>query len=163
ELKLGQISAREPKVVGLPPHLVEVGDGVLKAFNDVANVNVVAFEIALENHNGAVRDSPPGKVVDKEVDAHSWRHAENRRQTQRHTVTLLKNRLLGFDLGYAIKRDGPERCLFGAELSGFSNAIARVGRWIDDNLRLGDTLCQRNDGIPVHSPGGDRIFIAQGS
>src|SRR5262249_8494662 len=118
---------------------------------------------ALENHNGAVRDSPPGKVVDKEVDAHSWRHAENSRQTQRHTVTLLKNRLLGFDLGYAIKRDGPERCLFGAELSGFANAIARVGRWIDDNLRLGDTLCQRNDGIPVHSPGGDRIFIAQGS
>ena len=136
-------------------HRVEILDGVLKAFHHVADMDVVALEVAFEDHDSAVCHGAPSEVIDQQVEAHARRHAEHGGEAQRHAIAIVEHGLFGFHLCHAIEGDRVQRAFLSAELAALADAIPRIGDREDDLLmprkkdsfkKMGHTL---SDGVKL--------------
>jgi hypothetical protein len=128
---------------------------------NVANMDEIALEMRLEQHDHAVVHGPIDEVVDQEIDPHPRRHAEHRRQAQAHGIAARQDDILGLDLVAAVERYRAQRRIFGAELVFLADPIAAVGDRHDDALVRRQHLAQSRDGVAVGRGGGDRIPVAE--
>ena len=49
KLQLGQVRGRQTKIIGLANHFVRIVDPVQEGLNNIANMNVVPFEMPFNN------------------------------------------------------------------------------------------------------------------
>jgi hypothetical protein len=134
---------------------------VLEAFHHVADMDVVALEVALEDHHGAVGHGAPGEVIDQQVKAHARGHAEHGGEAQRHAIAIVEHGLLGFHLGDTVEGDRVQRAFLGTELAALADAIAGIGDREDDLLVLGGPLHEVHDRILVEGLRGNRVQLAE--
>ena len=121
--------------------LVEIVDGVHERARHIADVDVVALEVGLEQHDGAIGHRAIDEIVDQQVDAHARRHAEHGRQPEADRVPAIEHDLLGLHLVAAVERDRAQRRLLGAELALLADAVAAVGGRHDDALLAATAAC----------------------
>ena len=121
-------------------HAVEVAQTVKMGCGRVADVQVIPLEIGLEKHDEAVAHRGLHEIIYEEVGPHTGTGAEESGQAESDGITGSQD--FGFDFGleFAVETDRPERRLFGAELAFLADAVAAVGRGIDDDLGLGPAL-----------------------
>src|ERR1022692_2897978 len=109
KLQLRQVCIVQAHVVRPGLHLLEVIQAVNKDSHYVADVDVVSLEMALKDHHRPVVESPIDEVIHQQVNAHSRRDAEDRRQAKAYAVLALEDGFLGFYLGHAVERDWAKR------------------------------------------------------
>src|SRR4030095_9034848 len=94
---------------------------------DIANMDVIALEMGLEENNSAVVHGTINEVVHEQINAHAWRHTEYCRKTERDAVPAIKHGFLCFDFRPAVKTDRAQGCFLGAELAGLTHSISAIG------------------------------------
>src|SRR6266852_3666902 len=102
---------------------------------DIANMHVVAFEVALEEHDSSIRHGSVDEVVNKKIEPHARRHAEHGGQPETDRVTAVENSLLQVHLETAVQGDRTHRRGLRANFASLSDAIAGVGNWHHQALR----------------------------
>src|ERR1043165_1005810 len=122
EFELGQVGVVQADIVGPAFHGGELIEPMEERAHDVADMDVVALEMALEDDDGAVAQGAMNEVVDQQVHAHPWGHAKNGRQSEADAVRATEDFLLGFDFCDAIEGDRAKRGVFGAVFALFANA-----------------------------------------
>src|SRR6516225_5045271 len=105
-----------------------------KAIGNVADVDVVALEIFLENDDIPVGNCRIDKVVNQQVKTHAGRHSEYGRESQGYNVRRLQQHRLGLSFCPAVKRDRLQWGIFGAKKVAGLRAVTAIGRRIDDYL-----------------------------
>jgi len=105
KLELGEVGFLEANVVGATFHGVKIIEGVNEDAGDVADVDVIALEVTLEDHDSAVVQGTVNEVVDEEVQSHARGHAENSGEAEAEGIASLEDGFLSADLGLAIERD----------------------------------------------------------
>ena len=111
----------------LAPLLIEMVDAVHEYLCHVANVDVVPFEVCFEQDQRAIVQGAVHEIIDQQIDSHSGRHTEYRRETKTDAVAASEHRFLGLHFSAAIERDWPQGSVFGAELALFPDAVPAVG------------------------------------
>lgn len=71
ELHFRDIGLRQADVVDLALHGFEMLDAVLEDARDIADVDVIALEVTLEQDDEAVVHGAVSEIVDQQVDAHA--------------------------------------------------------------------------------------------
>lgn len=163
ELELGEVGVFEADVVGAATHGGEVGDGKSEDGGGIANVQIVALEMRLEEDDGAIGDSAVNEVVDKEVEAHARGHAEDGSKAEGDGVFAFEDGCFGFDFGAAVEGDGAEGGVLGAGDAGLANTIAAIGNGEEDGLGGGSKPAEHADGIEVSGGSGEGVAVAEGS
>src|ERR1700689_3069218 len=128
---------------------------------NIANVNVVAFEMRFEQHNEAIVDRAIYEVVDQQIQPHARGHAENRGKAEAYGIVAFEDGFLRFDLGAAIERHRPQRGFLGAKFSSFTNAVTGIGDRYDDALFRREQAAQHDDGVAIGAGGAEWIAIAK--
>src|SRR5262249_28603054 len=82
QLFLGKIGVIESNVVGSARHAVRVGDAVDHGVGNIPDMDEIALEVFLEDHQVAVGDRHIDEVVHEEIEPHTWRHAKDGCQTK---------------------------------------------------------------------------------
>ncbi len=160
ELPLADVRVAQADVVGPALHRVVVGQGVAERPSPVANVQVVALEVRLEQHHEAVDHCPIREVVDQQVEPHPGAGAEQRREPERDAVAPIEQVLLELDLQSPVERDRPQRRGLVAFDVRFADAVAAVRRGKDQHLLGAQLLGDRADGVEVDRLGRPRVLGA---
>src|SRR5438552_7748779 len=61
-------------------------DSVNECARDVPNMNVVSFEMRFKQHDCPVVNGAIYEIIDQQIDSHSGRHTEYRRETKTDAV-----------------------------------------------------------------------------
>src|SRR5206468_12417533 len=95
-------------------------DSVNECARDIPNMNVVSFEMRFKQHDCPVVNGAIYEIIDQQIDSHSGRHTEYRRETKTDTVAASEYRFLGLHFSAAIERDwqiGRASCRERVEMS----------------------------------------------
>ena len=106
---LDRLASDRPTLNGRAFHVGELVHGVHERARDVADVNVVALEVRLEQHHEAVIHRPVDEIVHQEIDAHARRHAEHGGEPQADRILPIEDDLFRRDLVAAVERDRTQR------------------------------------------------------
>src|SRR5947209_4032941 len=101
---------------------------------NIANMHVVAFEVALEQHDSSIRHGSVDEVVNEKIEPHARRHAEHGGQPETDRVAAVENCLLQVHLETAVQGDWTHRRVLRADLTSLADAVAGVGDWHHQTL-----------------------------
>jgi hypothetical protein len=120
-----------------------------KAVSNVADMDVVAFEVLFKDHEIAVKKCGIGKVVDQQIKARPGRHAEDGGQPQGNRVACGQDDLLCLALGPSVERDRVKGRLFSTKDVAGLGAVAAVRRRVDDQLFRAANTTEHRNGVTV--------------
>src|SRR5947208_12266749 len=102
--------------------------------SDIANVNVVPFEILLEKDEVSVCDGGINEMVHEQIDSHPRREAEYRSQAKRDDIRGIEKMSFRLCLGSPIERDGCEWRFFRTERKTRRGTVPAIRVGKDDEL-----------------------------
>jgi len=162
KLELGEVGFLEANVVGATFHGVKIIEGVNEDAGDVADVDVIALEVTLEDHDSAVVQGTVNEVVDEEVQSHARGHAENSGEAEAEGIVSLEDGFLGADLGLAIERDWVEGGILGAHLAGLTDTVPTVGDGHEELLGGIEEVTEGLDSTEVDRLGSGLVLVTKG-
>src|SRR5438093_6256736 len=102
-------------------------DSVNECARDVPNMNVVPFEMRFKQHDCPVVNGAIYEIIDQQIDSHSGRHTEYRRETKTVPVPASEYGFPGLPFSAAMERDWLQGGVLGAKLAFFPDAVPPVG------------------------------------
>src|SRR5688572_1399638 len=134
QLFFGKVGCIKPGIVGPAYHPIRIFNAVKEGIRDIADMNIIALEIFLKDHDVSVGRRGINKMVDQEIETHARRHTKNGSEAQCYRIRTFQQLLLSLSLRLAVERYRLQRGVLRAEnIAGF-RAIAAVGRWINHEL-----------------------------
>ena len=161
EFQLCEIGILQAHVVRTPPHGLKMLDSVQKDAGHIADMDIIAFEVSLKNHDRPIMDSAVHEVVDEKVEAHPWRHAEDCREAETDAVFSLQHSSLRFNLAGAVEGEWLERRFFGAWHSRLADPVAAVRYRHQNLLMIGGKAAHQADSIAVDRNRSESVAVAE--
>src|SRR5262245_64407762 len=113
QLEIGKVGVGKTNVIRPVAHSLEIVDTMQEHSRDIAYVNVISFEMRLEQHNCAIIHRTIDEIVHEQVNTHPRRHPEDSGKPKADAVAAIERCFFGFNFSAAVKRDRPERSVFG--------------------------------------------------
>src|SRR3989344_2618524 len=144
QFPFAEIRVAQSHVVRLIFHGVMIFYSMDERSRDVADMNIISFEVSFKKHEKAVIDGAVHEIIDQKVEPHPRAYSECRSEAESCSASAFKNCFFRVNFKPSIKRYRPQGTLFGAIYVLFSDSISAVRGGIEYHLilayRRGDEL-----------------------